>query len=55
MANPNTMEASNSFILTTLTPMQQRIDTAISGFVIKMQEPADLTVQEFDVRKQTVG
>ena len=36
MTNPNTMEATDSFNVTTLTAASERIDMASTGFVIQM-------------------
>lgn len=55
MTNPNTMEETDSFVLTTLTAALDRIDTVADGFVIQMQEAADMTVSEFNVMNPTVG
>ena len=44
MTNPNTMEATDSFNVTTLTATSQRIDMASTGFVIQMKEPAEIAV-----------
>ena len=49
MINPNTMEETDSFALTTLTASKESIDTAVDGFVIQMSEPADMTVEEFNI------
>ena len=55
MKNPNTMEESNSFSLTTLTSTSNKIDTTSTGFVVKMQEAADIVVKEFNVQSKEVG
>lgn len=34
MQNPNTMEETNSFVVTTFTAQSKMIDTAETGFVI---------------------
>ena len=34
MKNPNTMEETDSFVVTTLTAASEKIDTASEGFVV---------------------
>ena len=55
MANPNTMEDTDSFTVKTLTAYSETIDTLNTGFGAKMQDPADLTVKEFNIQSTMVG
>ena len=55
MTNPNTMEETDSFSLTTLTSDAQKIDSADNGFFIQVQNPAEMTVKEFSISSKVVG
>lgn len=43
------MEETDSFVVTTLTAASEKIDTASTGFVVQMKDPAEITVKVFQV------
>ena len=50
------MEETDSFVMTTFTQNSEKIiDTAKTGFVIQMQLPAEIAVDEFTIGPREVG
>ena len=55
MTNPNTIEETDSFSVTTLTPEDDRIDFADTGFTVRVSNPAEMSVNSLELTSREVG